>query len=373
MNDSYSFSVGKVGGTTKVIVEVETSDGIVGVGETFPLWTKDIIDHVIRPSLVGENPFNMERIAARCLPTNANPSLPYVDFFHLLALGGVEMALWDVMGKAVGLPSAMLMGGIYRTEIPFTDYVFVSGHEGPEYHIEEVARYSRELVTRYHSPTVEFKVGVLTPQDDIKMVEAVRGAVGEGVAMRVDANCAWTESTALRTIREIEKYDLANIEEPCGTLEANARVRRTVKTPISTHSTHVSDVVGSGLDAVVINPLQVGGFTRLKKQVAIAEDAGLDIWLHSRAELGFGTAAYLHFIAANRFVTLPSQTLLRPTEHMLTREGKPDLINGKMKLPTGSGLGVTLDYDMLEKYNSHFKEVGEYNWLSSSGLSPPFH
>jgi len=374
MLDSYQFSVGGVAATTKVIVQVETTDGVVGVGETFPAWTKQILDGYVGPRAVGEDPFNLERITSKCLPTNANPSLPYVDVFHLLALGGLETALWDAMGKTTGLPAASLMGGVYRTKVPFSDYVFVAGNGGtPEDHIRAVVKYSRELVTRYRSPSLEFKVGVLEPRHDIAMVGAVREAVGEGVALRVDANCAWSESTALRTVRELERYGLANVEEPCGTLEADAKVRRSMRTPVSAHSTRVSDVASYGLDAVVVNPLQVGGFARLKKQVAVAEDRGLDIWLHSRAELGFATAAYMHFAAANRYLIHPNQTLIRPTEHTLTREGKPRFMDGFMEVPLGPGLGVTLDEAALEKYAGVFREEGESDWLGGAGQSPPFY
>jgi glucarate dehydratase len=200
----------------------------------------------------------------------------------------------------------------------------------------------------------------------------VRDELGEGVDIRIDSNAAWTESTALVTIRRLEKYGLSNIEEPCGSLESNSKIRRRSKTPISTHSTRVIDVANAGLDVAVVNPIPVGGFARLRKQVSVAEERGLDVWLHSRGELGFATAAYLHFVAANRWLSLPNQTLMRPTEHMLTKEPKPTLEKGVMKLPEGPGLGVTLDTNSLDKYNSLFREVGEYNWLGGSGRSPPF-
>jgi glucarate dehydratase len=372
--DSYSFSVGRVSGSSRVMVEVETSEGFVGIGETFPMWTQQIIEKSLAPKLVGQNPFDLERIMSLCLPTNANSSLPYVDVYHLLPFAGVEMALWDVMGKAAGAPTALLMGGIYRDKIPFSDYVFVSGplDDHKEY-AEAVAKYAKGLVTEFGSPVVEMKVGIFEPRQDIEMIGLVRQAVGEETAVRVDANCAWTEPTALRVLREFEKFGLANMEEPCSTLAADSRLRDVIKIPISAHTTRVTDVAQAGLDAAVVNPLNIGGFARTRKKVAIAEDLGLAMWLHYRGELGFGTAAYLHFIAANRHLKLPSQNLLRPEEHTLTKEGMPEFRDGVMSLPEGDGLGVTLDVSALEKYNGVFKDLGEFDWLNATGESPPFH
>ena len=376
MQAAYSFSVGRMAGTTKVLIEVETNDkSIMGVGETYPLWTKDIVDRAIGPLVIGENPFNLERLASKCLPTNANPSLPYVDVYHLLAFAGIEMALWDIMGKACGVPSAMLMGGIYREKVTFCDYVFVTQTEKdtPDQLISKVVAYCKSLLTEHRSPLLEFKVGVLDPRHDVEMVRAVREAVGEETILRVDANCAWTESTALLTIREFEKYGVGNVEEPCNGLAADSRIRRVLKTPISVHSTRVREVAKHGLDAAVVNPLMLGGFRRLKQQVAVAEDLGLDIWLHSRGELGFATAAYIQFHASTRYALLPSQSLMRPTEDFLTKEGKPEFEKGFMSLPSKPGLGVTLDYSKLDKYHDLFKEQGEYYWLNESGFSPPFY
>ena len=375
MADSYSFSVGKVGGTTKIIVEVETNAGIEGVGETYPVWTQSLIDKVIAPRLIEENPFNLERITSKCLPTNANSSLPYVDVYHLLAFGGVEMALWDVAGKVCEVPAAMLMGGVYRNKVAFCEYIFAQHQQNEEDDglIENVVKYCKNSVTDHHSPVLEMKVGVLQPRKDVEMVKRVREAVGEGVTLRVDANCAWTESTALRTIRGFENSSVGNVEEPCRTLEANGRVRSSVHIPISVHSTRVSEVAKHGLDVAVVNPLSIGGFRRLKQQAAIAEDAGLDMWLHSRAELGFATAAYIQFLASTRYTILPSQSLIRPTKDFLTKEGKPEFENGFMSLPDAPGLGVTLDHGKLDKYNQLFEEEGEYEWLSGTGQSPPFY
>ncbi|MFI5420814.1 MAG: mandelate racemase/muconate lactonizing enzyme family protein, partial [Nitrososphaerales archaeon] len=330
---------------------------------------------IVAPSVIGENPFNLERLAAKCLPTNANRSLPYLDIYHQLAFAGIEMAIWDIMGKACGVPCALLMGGIYRNEVAFSDYVFASKAMGEtnESFMESVVKYCKKLVSQFHSPVLEFKVGVQPPEEDVEMVRRIREEVGEKIKLRVDANCAWTESTAMNTIRAIEKYELANIEEPSVTLEADAKIRRVVKTPISVHWPSPREVANYGLDAVVVNPLHFGGFYRTRKQFAIAEDLGLDIWLHSRCELGFGTAAYIHFLAAKRFSVLQSQSLIRPTKDFLTKEGKPTFENGVMHVPEGPGLGATLDTDKMEKYHQLFLELGEYQWLNSSGNSPPFY
>ena len=376
MKGSVKFSVGGTSGTSKVIVEVETNEGITGLGETFPLWVKDIIDHTLSPILIGENPFNMERLTSKCLPTNANLGLPYVDVYNLQAFGGIEMAIWDIMGKICGVPSAMLMGGIYREEVPFSEYVFVSKQPGesPANFNENVVKYCKKMVSEYKSPFLEFKVGTQRPSDDIEMVRLIREGVGEETKIRADANCGWSESTALLTLRKMEEYCLDGIEEPSSGLPADSRIRKVIKIPISVHWPRVRDVADWGLDAVVMNPLNQGGFGRTKKHIAIAEDLGVDFWLHSRSELGIGTAAYIHFLATTRHLVQPSQAwTVRVSEDFLTKEGEPRFERGVIRIPEGEGLGVTLDVSKLEKYHQLFLDVGEYNWLNSTGKSPPFY
>jgi L-alanine-DL-glutamate epimerase-like enolase superfamily enzyme len=85
------------------------------------------------------------------------------------------------------------------------------------------------------------------------------------------------------------------------------------------------------------------------------------------------TAASIQFHTSTRYALLPSQSLIRPTEDFLAREGKPEFENGFMSLPDKPGLGVTLDYSKLQKYHALFEEKGEYYWSSDSGTSLPFH
>ncbi len=366
-------SAGRVGrGVTRTIVRVHTDEGVTGLGETLHAQSKHVIDHVLAPAVVGEDPVDITGLRARCLvgrgiygaPGRAWETDPW-------AYSGVEMALYDIAGKVRGMPVSGLLGGTHRQRVPFVAYFYPqSSRMMPA----EIAQDCAALMASTRAHTLELKVGVLDPLQDADTIRRIRDAVGPDLAIRIDANNAWSVESAVRTLNIMQESDLANAEEPCRGLTALARVRSRVSTPVSTHCADVAVVAGLGAaDNIVFDLPSEGGIDSVREAAAEAEAAGLGVWMRSTGELGIGTAAILHLAAATPAMTHANQTVL----HMLADDvvTKPLRIReGYVDVPDGPGLGVELDEEKVKTYARLHAEEGTY-WFwgprHQPGWTPP--
>ncbi len=187
-----------------VLVEVETDEGITGIGEAPAAIGKDaaVTEEIMRAVkflLIGQDPLNVERLKREMY---AHLGLPHFGVRGLAwALSGIDIALWDLVGKAAGLPLAVLWGGPLRRRIPF--YADVPPEEP-----DRMAEVAREWVARGFR-TLYMKVG-FDPALDLARVRAVREAVGFGlIRIRVDANQAWSPGMAKTMIRQLSECDQA--------------------------------------------------------------------------------------------------------------------------------------------------------------------
>jgi glucarate dehydratase len=212
----YRAAAGIFSGFSKTIVEVRSSDGVVGIGEAPNASLATFIDENIAPRLVGISPYDLASCEQRCLPPvqmyQNTEAVPIV-----LAYGGVEMALWDLVGRLEGRSIASLLGGRFRDAIPFTEYFAmregVNGRGGEQTPLD-VARYCGRLVEEYGSTAFEGKVGVRDLATEVAMVREVRSAVGPDALLRLDANMALSTTTAREALRRFEAFNLSSFEEP---------------------------------------------------------------------------------------------------------------------------------------------------------------
>ena len=188
-----------------LLIKIQTDEGIVGLGEVSctPIWSGEdqvTADHFIRnflaPALVGEDPLQIERLTARCRRRlAANP----------FTKAGVEMALWDILGKAAGVPLYRLWGGPVRDFVP-TKFS-VSGLEP-----EKAGELAAWAVSEGFQ-AMKVKVGI-DPEGDVARVRAVRDAIGPSVRLGVDANGGWSPRVAIQTIRRMYEFDIYFAEQP---------------------------------------------------------------------------------------------------------------------------------------------------------------
>ncbi len=339
------WAAGKRPGTTRLIVQVHTADGTVGLGETICLWefVEPVLARTILPLAMGADACDIEKLCRR---------IEGAGYYHhiralVAALAGVEMALWDIVARRAGLPLHKLWGGVYRDPVPMIAYL---QSKDPQQVADESA-----AAVRNGFNTIKVKIG-MSPESDLEIVRAARAAAPHA-KLRADVNGAWTIGTAKRMLRQLEQYDLEYIEQPLplDDLSGHAYLRKLFSTPIALDESAytMQDVLNiiraEAADVVLLDPHQAGGLWRCRKAAGIAEAAGMPVTFHSGAELGISTAAYLHLAAAtpnlmlaidNQYDTLTADLIETPHR----------FVQGCMPVPAGPGLGVTLNAQKLQQY-----------------------
>jgi L-alanine-DL-glutamate epimerase-like enolase superfamily enzyme len=346
-------------GVTQVLIEVFTDEGVTGLGESISRPNARVIEAAVqsmKPLLVGADPHNIEGIVN---------NLRHVGGWHFfervgnVAIGGVEMALWDIVGKASGRPVYELLGGMVRDRMPVMYYLF-------RFPLDEMVKRAKAAIADGYT-TIYFKVGH-NIHEDIEAVEAVRQAIGNKGEIRIDANEAWTPGTAIRFIKQIEKFDVEWVEQPTPMkdMDALARVRRAVQTPIAANQTSwtfedVQQVLkADAADVVVIDQYQTGGLLTYKKAVALCEASGIPVNHHSWGELGVGTAAGAHIVASSPPFLYANQSYVMIHQDDIVVGGLPEVKNGSTAIPRGPGLGVELDPDRVAQAAERYRKEGEF-------------
>jgi glucarate dehydratase len=361
------YAFGSHPGFSRIIVEVFTDEGLVGLGECYGGASREGQLAEMRSLLIGEDPFQLERIRWKlAAPTSLKL------FGHVLGFAAIEFACLDLQGKALNKPVCEIIGGKIRDEVPFSLYLFYryanDAGEGEISNFDQMAAYVREQIAKHGFRSIKYKNGVLPPDEEIETFIALRKAFPKS-PIRLDPNAAWTVTTAIRVARRLHDYDLEYLEDPVWGMRALARVN--AKAPWITLASNMSifafedlapNVAMDVLDVVLLDPHWYEGITRARQAGQICETFGVDVGMHSGAEFGISQAAMIHLAAS-----LPN-LLLAPDSHYhhLTDDviegGKLRYTNGKMKVPSGPGLGVTLDRDKLARYHelSNKKQMGSW-------------
>jgi L-alanine-DL-glutamate epimerase-like enolase superfamily enzyme len=359
----------KMGGGTAavsdaVVVKVHTDEGVTGVCETgdTSLWymgeSQDSIMYnitrVFGPQiLLGEDPFNIEKIIARmdkAAKTN-NQSKAVIDY-----------ALHDVMGKALGVPVYKLLGGLSNPKIPLA-FVMSSGTA------EEVAEEGRGLVKEGFR-ALKLKVGAHAVEEDIEMLAALRQAVGNNIKIMTDTNGGWHYFDALRFLKGAARYNLFLSEQPVPwwDIDGLARLRRKVDVPIMADESaaELNDLTKliqrDAVDGFFLKVPKAGGIHKSQKFVAIAQSVGLVVMCGCMIDTSLGAAANAQFLAATEWMGRIEQEAIGPLNlfnAFSTANISPenDLAvrpiryeGGFLYPPDGPGLGVELNEDAVRKY-----------------------
>ena len=327
-----------------LILEIETDEGIVGVGEapgpTLPV-IQTIVDRELRavPRRRGPAAHSSGCSTAWRNTPATGPSIA------AYAIAGIEMALLDIKGKALGVPVAELLGGISRSKVPVIGYLFI---DEPEANAAKAAAF----VAAGHTE-LKLKVGRDLTQDH-DSVAAIRERVGPDVKIRIDANMNWSVPAAIKWIRALEQYDLQYVEQPVPDFDiaGMAQVRRAVATPIAadesctTVRSAVELIKADACDVFVVYPSEAGGLTRALQIGALAAAAGKWCAIGSWAELGVATTANAHLAAAS-----PNFAFANDTHYPLQLEDVLDepvaIEGGGIEITAEPGLGVTLDPEQV--------------------------
>src|SRR6266566_2493577 len=337
-----------------LLVKVHTNDGITGLGEVSctPRWSGEdqvtaahFIRTILAPVLEGHDPRHIEALTARLRGALAG---------HPFTKAALEMALWDILGKAIGMPVYRLLGGPVREFVP-TKWS-ISGVEPAR--AAEIATWAVEQGFR----AMKVKVGI-DAQQDIARVRAVREAIGDGVRLGVDANGAWNVSTAIRMVNQLRDFDIWFAEQPVppGDFSWLAEVRKQTGVPVIadesvyTAQDALSILRAGAADALSLYIGKSAGIGPARKIAAIAEAAGCGCTVGSNLEMGIGSAAMIHVALSTPGITadeFPCDIIgpLFYTDDLL-KEPLP-ITGGKAKPYDRPGLGVELDEDKVKQYRS---------------------
>ena len=366
--NGYRWASGVYFGATKGIVEVRTDEGIVGWGEVATVEQADMVSYELAPRLIGVDPSNIDDCSCRCLP-EIRTLLNTHDSGLVKAFGGLELALWDIKGKALDVPIYSLFGGPVRREIGFSEYfaLLLPGATGPSASTPlEVARYCARMREQHGSTIFEGKVGVLDLHTEIEMVSEVRAAIGPDATLRLDANNSWPLNTARKALARLEPFDIANIEDPAPTFQDMARLRQHSAIPFSSHLPDLRLAVELGVpDTFVLNVMTLGGLRETMKFISACEWMGIGFWFYS-GETAVGTAAYMQLAAAVPYLSQPGQSLFRWYADDVAAELIQPHANS-VRIPDAPGLGVTVDPQALARCKERYEREGVISQLGVPG------
>lgn len=341
---SYNWSGGKsVSVFDSTIVRVETDAGLTGVGEVCPLGPFYLPAYAagcrtgireLAPHLIGENPLELEKLNR--LMDAALKGHPYVK-------SAIDVACWDVLGRATGLPVCQLLGGRYGDD--FVLYRAIS-QESPEQMAARVGEYRAAGYRRF-----QLKVGG-DPDVDVERIRAVAEQLETGDRLVADANTGWTQHEAKRVVRAVRDVDVS-IEQPCHSYEECLAVRRATDHPF------ILDEVVDGIDmllrargdlamdAVNLKISKFGGLTRARQARDLCVTLGIAMTIEDSWGGDVATAAIAHLAHSTPPELLFTSTDFNSYVTVSTAEGAPQRDNGRMAASTEPGLGVRLREDVL--------------------------
>ncbi|MEW5913485.1 MAG: mandelate racemase/muconate lactonizing enzyme family protein [Thermodesulfobacteriota bacterium] len=345
-------SLGRAVKRDALIVEVEADNGLVGMGECYhgssPLVLERLVQTVLAPVLLGQDPSNLELNLARLYRrSKLLGNLGMVT----MAISGLEIALWDLWGRHLGAPIYKLLGA-YQDWAP----VYVGGLCLGWKPVEELCAEARGYVAQGFR-AMKLRVGRGIDQD-VASVREVRQAVGPGVRIMVDANQGYSDGVAMKIFKEYEKYDLYWLEEPVPheKLATMARLRALsfVNLAAGENSFSLQDfkrVLDNGaVDIIQPDACKIGGISAMKRVAVLAESHQMEVAPHIIGT-SIALAAALQFIGS-----VPNGGMIEwdASHNNLFRDGiirrGYELRDGRIKIPDQPGLGVEVDYDFLKQY-----------------------
>jgi muconate cycloisomerase len=349
-----------------VIVKITTDDGIEGYGESpalkdwggdymkyygeTPQTTVHIVNDILAPALAGHDPCAVGLLHA--IMDKAVKGYPY-------AKASVDMALYDLAGKALGVPAYRLLGGCYRKRIAVAHSI---GLMEIDKAVDEARQVKSEGIK-----TIKLKGGQ-QPERDVALVRRIRDAVGPDTEITVDANQGYeSPKTAINAIRAMEEYRIHFMEQPVEGLDAMAQVTASIATPIMADESawtpqDVREIAHKkAADIISLYTTKPGGIFKAKIVAAVAEAAGLRCNVNGSVETGIGNAANLHLAASTAVASLacvvPVSTPAGKAKGIAGIYYSDDLIaepfeydDGYVVVSDKPGLGIEVDESKLKHY-----------------------
>jgi L-alanine-DL-glutamate epimerase-like enolase superfamily enzyme len=339
-------------GQFATIVKVHTDEGLVGYGESYGLPDPEVTAHIatrlLAPLIVGQDADATAAVWETMWRGQAAGG--HNRGFYLEAMAGIDIALWDLKGKALGTSVSRLLGGPIRTTVPCYASP-VPLRDTPE----ESARAAVAFVDQGFR-ALKVKIGRGAGEDGAHL-RAVREAVGDGIEVLVDANCAYSLDEATQVGRVLQDVGIRWFEEPLAVLDVDglAELRRRTGLTIVTGETSFTRfdlrefLLRRAVDVYMPNIARSGGITESARISALASAFHVDIAPHGVGS-GVSLAAALQFCGATpNFRTYEYNRLPNALRENILRVA-PSFVDGELVVPDGPGLGVEIDDDVVDRY-----------------------
>jgi L-alanine-DL-glutamate epimerase-like enolase superfamily enzyme len=356
----FHWSQGVIDAAEVVLVSVHTDEGVTGYGESMSSGSATAVQSFLHEAgklLIGRSPFEINALLHRAyqhlFAARGNCSAPR---FGALVLAGLDMALWDIAGKAVGHPVHVLLGGRVRDHIQY--FGFPQGDTA-----SEIAHDAKRWAVS-GCDVIYVKIG-RGDRLDLEIVEEVRAAIGDK-RLRLDANEAWDALTALRMIKSLAAFNIEFIEQPTKSDSLAALEQVKASSPIAIAADQLvftpEDVYTvcrlRAADLIVLGLHETGSIDRFRKAAAIAEVAGLNICLHGVYETGITTCAMNQVGATIRNLDDGNQYMNDLLVEDIIERPSLAIKQGRLPALPGPGLGFELDWDAIGRAEEAFRATG---------------
>ena len=326
--------------TKSLLVRIETDDGLAGWGETPQRYLGEQLTGregtALTQQLSGRDPTDIAALYADW----------QLDGSYLQS--AVEMACWDLLGKACRQPLYRLLGGLYRSKIELAACMGIR----PPHEAAEIA----SLYVEMGFTTLKTKAG-RNPEEDLAMVRAIRNATGDRLKLRIDPNTGYSPEICLQLARDLEPYKLEYFEQPmpADCLAESARIRQQTSTPLALNESvttleRVRKILELDAAAVLLpDTYQCGGIWNCRLIADLAASAAVPCVVHCAHDLGPKTAAMLHLAAATpNFALANDCTYYGLVDDITANPFKIE--QGHISVPDWPGLGIEVDLQKVRKY-----------------------
>lgn len=364
----------------RAIVEVHTDSGLLGLGETYADEAHLARLTAVASSLGGIDPFDLagvRRVVVDVLGRETSGA--GASFGGMLDVTSAvdtvyspfEVACIDLQGRETGRPVSEVLGGRVRDRVPFSGYLFYkwAGHPGaPDDEWgealtpDQLVAQARRMVDGWGFGSLKLKGGVLPPSQECDAIEALRDAFPD-LPLRLDPNGAWTVDTSVAVASRLGGV-VEYLEDPTPGIEGMAAVSARTDVPLATNMCvialeHLPPAIASDAVQIVLSDHHLwGGLRRSQLLAGITETWGLGLSMHSNSHLGVSLAAMTHLAAASPTLTYACDTHYPWKTQDLIKPGVLSFADGALDVPTGPGLGVELDRDMLGLLHEQYLECG---------------
>lgn len=356
----------------RTIVEVEADNGLIGLGEMGGGGeSAENAVRALREYLVGHDPSRTEIL--RFMLANPTASL-YNNRSQLLA--AIEFACLDLQGQHLGVPVHELLGGRVRDRVPFASYLFFryanESGVGEVRTPEQLVAQTQALKAEHGFTVHKIKGGVFPPAYELECYRTLAAAFPHD-QLRHDPNGAWSAEEGIRFATAIEGLNNDYLEDPTYGLNGLRRVREKTSIPIATNTVVVNfeqlaaNVRDPAVDVILLDTTFWGGIRPCIRAAGVCETFQLGVAVHSSGELGIQLATMLHLGSVVPNLSFAADAHYHHLTDDIIVGGKMPYRDGAIDVPTGPGLGVTLDREKVEEYAARYREVGGYPYDRDPG------